>query len=125
MAGRPLRGRRGELSRSPELIGHRGAPRERPENTLASFLRALDLGADGIELDVQAVGLERQPERELHVRRRELDPIPFGADEDPREHLHRRTSRDGARDDRQRRDQLVLGRGDLHRSSETSFYLNH
>jgi glycerophosphoryl diester phosphodiesterase len=42
------------LSRSPELIGHRGAPRERPENTLASFLRALDLGADAIELDVHA-----------------------------------------------------------------------
>jgi glycerophosphoryl diester phosphodiesterase len=34
------------------LIGHRGAPRERPENTLPSFLRALELGADGIELDV-------------------------------------------------------------------------
>ncbi|HKV51614.1 MAG TPA: glycerophosphodiester phosphodiesterase [Gemmatimonadaceae bacterium] len=36
----------------PLLIGHRGAPRERPENTLPSFLRALELGADGIELDV-------------------------------------------------------------------------
>jgi glycerophosphoryl diester phosphodiesterase len=54
VAGRPLRGRLGELSRSPELIGHRGAPRERPENTLASFLRALDLGADAVELDVHA-----------------------------------------------------------------------
>ena len=56
MAGRPrpLRRRRGELRRSPELIGHRGAPRERPENTLASFLRALDLGADAVELDVHA-----------------------------------------------------------------------
>ena len=42
------------MSRSPELIGHRGAPRERPENTIASFLRALDLGADAIELDVHA-----------------------------------------------------------------------
>jgi glycerophosphoryl diester phosphodiesterase len=50
----PLWGRLGELSRSPELIGHRGAPRERPENTLASFLRALDLGADAVELDVHA-----------------------------------------------------------------------
>ena len=38
----------------PLLIGHRGAPRERPENTLPSFLRALELGADGIELDVHA-----------------------------------------------------------------------
>ena len=34
------------------LIGHRGAPRERPENTLPSFMRAIELGADGIELDV-------------------------------------------------------------------------
>ena len=42
------------MTRSPELIGHRGAPRERPENTIASFLRALDLGADAIELDVHA-----------------------------------------------------------------------
>jgi glycerophosphoryl diester phosphodiesterase len=50
----PLGGRLGDLSRSPELIGHRGAPRERPENTLASFLRALDLGADAVELDVHA-----------------------------------------------------------------------
>ena len=33
-------------------IGHRGAPRQAPENTLASFNRALELGADGIELDV-------------------------------------------------------------------------
>lgn len=38
----------------PELVGHRGAPRERPENTLASFARALELGADAIELDVHA-----------------------------------------------------------------------
>ncbi len=37
---------------APLLIGHRGAPRERPENTLPSFLRALELQADGIELDV-------------------------------------------------------------------------
>lgn len=36
------------------VIGHRGAPRERPENTLPSFLRALELGADGVELDVHA-----------------------------------------------------------------------
>ena len=37
---------------TPMLIGHRGAPRDRPENTLPSFLRALELQADGIELDV-------------------------------------------------------------------------
>jgi glycerophosphoryl diester phosphodiesterase len=33
-------------------IGHRGAKAHVPENTLASFQKALDLGADGIELDV-------------------------------------------------------------------------
>jgi glycerophosphoryl diester phosphodiesterase len=35
-----------------EIIAHRGASRERPENTLAAFTRAVDLGADGVELDV-------------------------------------------------------------------------
>jgi len=35
-----------------ERVAHRGAPRERLENTLPSFLRALELGADAIELDV-------------------------------------------------------------------------
>ena len=34
------------------VFGHRGASAYAPENTLASFRRALDLGADGIELDV-------------------------------------------------------------------------
>jgi glycerophosphoryl diester phosphodiesterase len=34
------------------VIGHRGAARFAPENTLASFKKALDLGADGIEADV-------------------------------------------------------------------------
>jgi glycerophosphoryl diester phosphodiesterase len=37
---------------SIEIVAHRGASRERPENTLAAFTRALELGADGIELDV-------------------------------------------------------------------------
>lgn len=35
------------------ILGHRGAPRVHPENTMASFARALELGADGVELDVQ------------------------------------------------------------------------
>lgn len=35
-----------------EVIAHRGAPREFPENSLPGFRRALELGADGIELDV-------------------------------------------------------------------------
>lgn len=34
------------------ISGHRGASAELPENTLAAFRRALDHGADGIELDV-------------------------------------------------------------------------
>lgn len=36
------------------LIAHRGASREHRENTLPAFARALELGADGIELDVHA-----------------------------------------------------------------------
>jgi len=38
--------------RVPEIIAHRGTPRECMENTLPSFERALQQGADGIELDV-------------------------------------------------------------------------
>lgn len=37
---------------SPLIIAHRGARREAPENTLPAFERAIELGADGIELDV-------------------------------------------------------------------------
>lgn len=37
-----------------EIIGHRGSPRENRENTLPSFKRAFDLGADAVELDVHA-----------------------------------------------------------------------
>jgi len=37
----------------PLNFAHRGASREAPENTLAAFLLAAELGADGIELDVQ------------------------------------------------------------------------
>ena len=36
----------------PLRIGHRGAPALAPENTIASFERALELGVDGVELDV-------------------------------------------------------------------------
>lgn len=34
------------------LYAHRGASAEAPENTLAAFRRALECGADGIELDI-------------------------------------------------------------------------
>jgi len=37
----------------PFVYGHRGAPLLLPENTLAGFDRALDQGADGVELDVR------------------------------------------------------------------------
>ncbi len=36
------------------VIAHRGASWERPENTLAAFERAIEIGADAIELDVRA-----------------------------------------------------------------------
>ncbi len=38
----------------PERISHRGAHQTHPENSLAAFERAIELGADGIELDVHA-----------------------------------------------------------------------
>lgn len=40
----------------PLVLGHRGASAEAPENTLAAFRRALELGADGFELDVWRCG---------------------------------------------------------------------
>ncbi len=40
-------------SNRPAIIAHRGASAYAPENTLASFQRAKDLGADYFELDVQ------------------------------------------------------------------------
>ncbi len=36
-----------------EIVAHRGIPTEAPENTIASFQRAIELGADAIELDVR------------------------------------------------------------------------
>ncbi|MEU9076692.1 glycerophosphodiester phosphodiesterase [Kitasatospora sp. NPDC004745] len=38
---------------APVVIGHRGAPRSAPENTMASFETALEQGADWLETDVQ------------------------------------------------------------------------
>lgn len=35
------------------VVGHRGAPRDEVENTLASFRAALALGADAVELDAR------------------------------------------------------------------------
>jgi glycerophosphoryl diester phosphodiesterase len=64
-----------ERSARPARIGHRGAPRECPENTLPSFARALELGADGIELDVHAT---RDGVVVVHH-----DPVPRAASADP------------------------------------------
>jgi len=36
-----------------EIVAHRGIPTEAPENTIASFQRAVKLGADAIELDIR------------------------------------------------------------------------
>lgn len=38
----------------PEKISHRGAHHTHPENSIPAFLRAIELGADAIELDVHA-----------------------------------------------------------------------
>lgn len=38
----------------PSIIAHRGASKEYKENTLSAFKRAIELGAEGIELDVHA-----------------------------------------------------------------------
>ena len=40
------------------LLGHRGAA-ELPENTIPSFHKALELGADGFELDVRQTADEK------------------------------------------------------------------
>ena len=34
------------------VLGHRGSPKKERENTIASFLRAMEDGADGVELDI-------------------------------------------------------------------------
>jgi glycerophosphoryl diester phosphodiesterase len=54
----------------PEIIAHRGASRERPENTLPAFERAIELGADGVEFDVHL-----HPDGVLRVHH---DPDPVG-----------------------------------------------
>ena len=37
----------------PQIIAHRGASYLAPENTLAAFRKAMEIGADGVEMDVQ------------------------------------------------------------------------
>jgi glycerophosphoryl diester phosphodiesterase len=52
----PRRGTLTQLRRHPkaERISHRGAHQTLPENSIPAFLRAIELGADAIELDVHA-----------------------------------------------------------------------
>ncbi|HPW45660.1 MAG TPA: glycerophosphodiester phosphodiesterase family protein [bacterium] len=40
------------MSKKPLIIAHRGACREAPENTIPAISRAVELGADAIEIDV-------------------------------------------------------------------------
>lgn len=37
----------------PLVYAHRGASAYAPENTLLSFQKAVDMNADGVELDIQ------------------------------------------------------------------------
>jgi glycerophosphoryl diester phosphodiesterase len=41
---------------TPLVIAHRGASWDEPENTIAAFRRAIEVGADYVELDVHAAG---------------------------------------------------------------------
>jgi glycerophosphoryl diester phosphodiesterase len=59
----------------PLVVGHRGAPGLAPENTLASFAAAVELGVDLIELDVLA--LEGGPLVVAHSDR--LEEVTHGA----------------------------------------------
>jgi len=63
-----------------KTYGHRGASKIEPENTLRSFQRALDMGVDGIELDVQ-VTTDRVPvilhDRNLGRTTNRSGPVDF------------------------------------------------
>jgi glycerophosphoryl diester phosphodiesterase len=43
----------GATGRAPLILGHRGARRVKPENSLAAFEQAIREGADGVEIDVR------------------------------------------------------------------------
>ncbi len=63
----------------PLVVGHRGAPRLAPENTIAAFAAAVDLGVDMVELDVLA--LRSGPLVVAHSDR--LEEITHGAASGP------------------------------------------
>jgi glycerophosphoryl diester phosphodiesterase len=57
------------MAARPLILGHRGASYAAPENTLAAFRLAREMGADGVELDVRrtadnALVLSHDPEME-------------------------------------------------------------
>ncbi|HEY3286757.1 MAG TPA: glycerophosphodiester phosphodiesterase [Gemmatimonadaceae bacterium] len=58
-----------------EIIAHRGASREHHENTIPAFQRALDLGANAVELDVHCAA-----DGTVVVHH---DPVPRGTPADP------------------------------------------
>ena len=68
------------------IIGHRGAPYRFPENTMASFRQALDLGANGLELDLcltkdRRLAVFHDPEPVKYpgrIDRTMFEGIPFG-----------------------------------------------
>lgn len=44
------------MSEFPRIYGHRGAPSLAPENTIASFSKAMEAGARWFEFDVDIIG---------------------------------------------------------------------
>ncbi|MBE7479546.1 MAG: glycerophosphodiester phosphodiesterase [Polyangiaceae bacterium] len=60
----------------PWVLGHRGARREAPENTLPAFQLAVEQGAAGVELDVRLDG----DGRVIVLHDRTLERVTSGAD---------------------------------------------
>mgnify|MGYP002350518234 FL=1 len=52
-----------------QIVAHRGIPDLAPENTLPAFQRALELGADAVELDVRLTA-DSVPVGEIFFKRR-------------------------------------------------------
>ena len=48
------------MNTKPLVWAHRGASGYAPENTLAAFEKAAELGADGVELDIQLTSMMKR-----------------------------------------------------------------